>query len=287
MAMNLREALTDFAHDWRDDLSPAWRALLGDAQPDPLAVASSLSFDAQQPIYPGRRAQPLPGARADAHVFRAFDGIAPSQVRCVLIGQDPYPLLARATGRAFEQGDLPAWTLPAADTETSLRALLGMLLAARTGDADVVELGWAALLALAATPAVSLEPPAALFDWLQAQGVLCLNAGLTQTRYRVGGAPEQIKGHLPFWRPVVGQMLRGLAARTQGHVVFLCLGAAAHKLLLREQVRGTAITAGTWERRAIDISLPHPAASTFVRAPNPFVAVNAQLAMMNAVPIAW
>src|SRR5688572_20031009 len=94
----LRDALNDFATDWRSDLTPAWRTALAGASPDPLAVGGTLTYDDSQPIYPARRSKPLPEARADAHVFRAFDGLAPSKVRCVLIGQDPYPALHRATG---------------------------------------------------------------------------------------------------------------------------------------------------------------------------------------------
>lgn len=207
--MSLRSALAEFALDWRDDLPPRWRTALADVAPDPLAVLETLTFAATEPIYPARRRAALPGARADAHVFRAFDGVAPSRVRCVLLGQDPYPQLSRATGRSFEQGDLGAWSPRAADVAASLRVLLRMLVAARTGDASPLALPWAAFVRHA--EGLPIEPPRALFDHLQSQGVLCLNAGLTITRYRAGGAPEQTRGHIPFWRPVVGQVLRTLA----------------------------------------------------------------------------
>ena len=42
-------------------------------------------------------------------MFRAFDGIAPEDVRCVILGQDPYPCPAFATGRAFEAGNVARW----------------------------------------------------------------------------------------------------------------------------------------------------------------------------------
>jgi uracil-DNA glycosylase len=286
--MNLRDALSDFSIGWRDDLSPAWRTLLAGAGPNPLAVGGTLDFDPLQPIYPARRARPLPQARDDAHVFRAFDGIEPHQVRCVLIGQDPYPALRRATGRSFEQGDIDDWGLPAASVANSLRVLLRMLVAARTRDDAVLKLSWASFVRHAATPAVGLEPPRALFDRLQlAEGVLFLNAGLTITRYRSGGAPEQTRGHIPFWRPVVGQVLRALATRDGGPVVFLCLGQLAQKLLASEGVMTAAGAAGTWGTRAADIALPHPVAPGFIGGPNPFGAVNARLAAFGAAPIAW
>lgn len=284
----LRDALSGFSIGWRDDLSPGWRTLLAATEPNALAVGSTLTFDDLQPIYPARRDSPLPGARADAHVFRAFDDIAPSQVRCVLIGQDPYPALSRATGRSFEQGDIAAWGLPASSVANSLRVLLRMLVAERTHDSAVLKMSWANFVRHAATPAVGLEPPRALFDRLQrAQGVLFLNAGLTITRYQSGGAPEQTRGHIPFWRPVVGQVLRSMATRESGHVVFLCLGQLAQKLLASEGVKLAGTQAGTWNTRAADVALPHPVAPGFMSGPNPFSAVNAKLASFGAAPIAW
>jgi uracil-DNA glycosylase len=284
----LRDALNDFAVDWRNDLTAAWRTALAAANPDPLSIDSTLTYDELQPIYPSRRGKPLPGARADTHVFRAFDGLTPSKVRCVLIGQDPYPALRRATGRSFEQGDIEAWNLPAASIANSLRVLLRMLIAARTNDPAVVKMSWTTFLRHIATPGVALESPRALFDRLQqTQGVLFLNAGLTITRYQSGGGPEQTRGHIPFWRPVVGQVLRAMAVRRRGQVVFLCLGALAQKLLLNEGVMAAATQAGTWEIRAGEVALPHPVAPGFIGGPNPFEAVNAKLLSFGAAPIAW
>ena len=284
----LRDALNDFTTDWRSDLTPAWRTALAGASPDPLAVGDTLTYDDSQPIYPARRSRPLLEARADAHVFRAFDGLAPSKVRCVLIGQDPYPALRRATGRSFEQGDTDTWNQPAASVANSLRVLLRMLVAARTQDPTVLKMSWAAFARHIGTPGVALEAPRALFDRLQqTQGVLFLNAGLTLTRYKSGGAPEQLRGHIPFWRPVVGQVLRSTAVRQRGQVVFLCLGALAQKLLVNEGVRLAATEAGTWDTRAGEVALPHPVAPGFINGPNPFEAVNAKLLSFGAAPIAW
>lgn len=283
--MNLREALSQFAVGWRDDLPPSWRAALAGVDPDPLAVASTLTFAPAEPIYPSRRGTVLAGARADAHVFRAFDDISLNQVRCVLIGQDPYPLLSRATGRAFEQGDISAWPSKSTPVASSLRNLVRMLVAARTGNSAALTMSWASLVEVAASP--SLEPPRELFDRLQLQGVMCLNAGLTITRYKAGGAPEQKNGHIPFWRPVVGQTLRSIAKRQAGHVVFLCLGQYAQKLLVRERIASESTAAGTWGTRASQVSLPHPVAAGFIRGPNPFLEVNTKLVSMGAAPIDW
>lgn len=283
--MNLREALTAFAVDWRDDLSPSWQAVLASVSPNSLGVAGTLTFTSTEPIYPARRNVVLAGARADAHVFRAFDGLPLSQIRCVLIGQDPYPALSRATGRSFEQGDIDAWVSTASAVATSLRVLLRMLVAARTGDSAVLKMSWSSLVKFAST--IQLESPRDLFDHLQSQGVLCLNAGLTITRYKSGGAPEQTKGHIPFWKPVVGQVLRSIATRSTGHVVFLCLGQFAQKLLTSERVKSDATAAGTWGTRATDLAMSHPVAPGFISGQNPFLSVNAKLVSLGASAIDW
>ena len=283
--MNLRDALNNFSLDWRDDLPPKWQTILSGVTPNALGVLDTLTFATTEPIYPTRKDVVLAGSRADAHLFRAFDDLEPSKVRCVLIGQDPYPALSRATGRSFEQGDLNTWVGKASSVASSLRVLLRMLVAARTGDPAVLKMTWANFVKFTAT--IQLEPPRELFDHLQSEGVLCLNAGLTITRYKSGGAPEQTKGHLPFWKPVVGQVLRSIATRGSGHVVFLCLGQFAQKLLVSERVKADATTAGTWGTRAIDLAMPHPVAPGFISGPNPFIAVNGKLASMGAQAIDW
>lgn len=283
--MNLRDALTEFSMGWRDDFPSHWQPVLAGVNPNALGVLVTLTFAATEPIYPTRRNVDLAGARTDAHVFRAFDDLEPANVRCVLIGQDPYPVLSRATGRSFEQGDLDAWVSKASSVATSLRVLLRMLVAARTGDATVLKMTWPNFVKFSAT--ISLESPRELFDHLQSQGVLCLNAGLTITRYKSGGAPEQTKGHIPFWKPIVGQVLRSIATRNTGQVVFLCLGRFAQKLLISERVKQDATAAGTWGTRAVDLAMPHPVATGFISGPNPFLAVNGKLVSMGASAIDW
>jgi uracil-DNA glycosylase len=286
--LKLREALTAFAADWRDDLSPAWQHFLTDVQPDVASVAERLTFSVGEPIFPARLRTPLVAARGDAHVFRAFDDLAPAEVRCVLIGQDPYPKSSRATGRSFEQGDLESWSVPASKVAASLRNLVRMLIAARIGVGAFQGGSWRALIERAAMADINLEPPRQLFDRLQIEeGVLFLNAGLTLTRYKSGGAPEQTQGHIPFWKPVVGRVLRTLSSRGNGHVVFLCLGGFAQQLVVREGVQAAAMAAGAWQTRVRVLTLPHPVAPGFTTGANPFVAVNEQLEAMGAARILW
>lgn len=108
-ATNLRNELSHFVEGWRDDLSEDWRSVLSDVEPAVREVREDLTFSTDKPIFPARRGSPHAAARPDEHVFRAFDGIQPAEVRCVLLGQDPYPSLQRATGRSFEQREGSDW----------------------------------------------------------------------------------------------------------------------------------------------------------------------------------
>jgi uracil-DNA glycosylase len=282
----LRQALEEFARGWAADLPDGWSALLAGHGPDAAAVRADLGFDAGEPIFPARRGTVLAGARADAHVFRAFDALPAGDVRCVLLGQDPYPDIARATGRSFEQGNLAAWPERPGAVAASLRLLLQFLAHARTGETEFLgPSGWAALHRRAGE--LDLGTPQSLFDRWQSRGVLCLNAGLTLTRYRQGGAPEQIFGHIPFWAPLVGATLRALASRSTGAVVFLLLGRSAQGLADAMGVRAAAEAAGTWKTGVVVVGLSHPAAPGFLQGMNPFCVVDRRLAEMNQAPIGW
>jgi uracil-DNA glycosylase len=285
---SLREALRDFAGGWSNDLADGWASALNGVQPNSDAVRDDLTFDPAEPIFPSRRGHALAGARADAHAFRAFDALPAARVRCVLLGQDPYPRIARATGRSFEQGDIATWPKKQSELATSLRTLVQFLAHARTGQTKYIGPGgWAEVRASAAAGILDLGTPRGLFDHWQAQGVLCLNAGLTLTRYVQGGAPEQLHGHLPFWQPIVGGVLRHLAARADGPIVFLLLGQPAQKLADAMGIRATAEAAGVWKQRVDEVRLTHPAAFNFLAGKNPFLEVDWRLAAMNGAPIGW
>jgi uracil-DNA glycosylase len=285
--MLLRAALTEFLTNWRADLTPEWRAALGDVDPAFADVRADLQFFADQPIYPSRRAAPLAAARPDAHVFRAFDATVPKDIRCVLVGQDPYPKIARATGRSFEQGDLASWDQTG--VASSLKRLLQMMANERTASTQFTSAGgWAKLRSAIASGDLDFGTPRELFDRLQEQeGLLFLNASLTITRYKQGGAPEQLFGHIPLWSPIIGKALSTLAQRTAGHVVFLLLGAPAHRVADRVRIREIAEQAGVWGTRVDEVRLSHPASTGFFGGKNPFHEVNARLSAMGAAPIRW
>lgn len=280
-ATTLRNELSHFVEGWRDDLSEDWRSVLSDVEPAVLEVREDLTFSTDEPIFPARRGRPHAAARPDAHVFRAFDGIQPAEVRCVLLGQDPYPSLERATGRSFEQGEGSDWA--SIKISKSMCGLLQMLAENRSGDSDYREKG--GLRRALKAEDVNIEPPCELFNRWRDQGVLCLNAGLTMTRYARGGAKEQLQGHIPFWRPVVAGVMRFLAQRAEGQVVFLLLGKHAWKIADLTGIQAEAQAAGTWDRSVGEARPYHPSYMRSKR--NGLTEANARFEAMGVNGIGW
>src|SRR5262249_25459087 len=129
-----------------------------------------------------------------AHIFRAFENTDPAKVRAVLLGQDPYPKLAWATGRAFEQGDLEEWwPEDARKVATSLRRLVQVIASARTGKPSyaVTDRAWRALILDAREGRCRLEEPKKFFNRLELEGVLFLNTSLTVSAVSANRAPKE------------------------------------------------------------------------------------------------
>src|SRR5690606_31903502 len=105
----LSHAMEDILAGWRDDLDPDWRAVFATTDLGFEAIDPSLTLDAWEPVFPARKGRVYPGAPKGAHIFRAFEGIRPADVRVVVLGQDPYPCAAFSTGRAFEAGNVASW----------------------------------------------------------------------------------------------------------------------------------------------------------------------------------
>ena len=206
--MRLRAALRETLEGWHEDIDPCWRSLVHDVALAFDAVDAALELEPWEPIFPARRSRSLPGAPAGAHMLRAFGGIAPEDVRCVILGQDPYPCPAFATGRAFEAGNVASWRELDKMFSPSVRAIIQLIVVARTGQADYARsfAQWPATLAAIEDGAVELEEPADLANRWVASGVLLLNASLTLTRFQRAGDPHQVRGHLPLWRPLMARV---------------------------------------------------------------------------------
>ncbi len=283
MAMPLRAALQDTLRGWREDIDPPWRAVVRTVSLAFDDVDPTLESEPWEPIFPARRGMVFPGAPAGAHMLRAFDGIAPGDVRCVILGQDPYPCPAFATGRAFEAGNVARWRELDKMFSPSVRAFIQMILDARTGEARHAQgvAQWPATLAAIEQGAVDLEAPEALADRWVASGVLLLNSSLTLTRFLREGDPHQMQGHLPLWRPLMIRVLTHLAERGTP-VVFLGFGDAAAETLRAAGLQGP--DAG--DERVI--LRPHPAAAQEVLAQeNPFSLCNRRLRAMGAALVNW
>ncbi len=283
MAKRLRSALRDTLRGWQEDVEPAWRDVVrgvalayGDVDP-------TLEIEPWEPIFPARRGAVFPGAPAGAHMLRAFDGIAPEDVRCVILGQDPYPCPAFATGRAFEAGNVAQWRELDKMFSPSVRAFIQAIIAARTGEVRYARrfADWPATLAAIESVAVDLEAPDALADRWVASGVLLLNTSLTLSRFQRAVDPHQRRGHLPLWRPLMIRVIEHLAGRGTP-VVFIGFGDAAAETI---QAAGLSGPDASGDRV---ILRPHPAeADAFIALENPFTLCNRRLQAMGAAAVDW
>ena len=186
MAVQLRAALRETLEGWQEDIHQPWRDVIADVALGFEQVDASLELEPWEPIFPARRRRTFPGAPEGAHMLRAFDNLPPEEVRCVILGQDPYPCPAFSTGRAFEAGNLARWRELDKMFSPSVRAVIQLIVAARTGEAHYARsfAQWQAMLAAIEGGAVDLEAPDTLADRWVASGVLLLNSSLTLTRFQ-------------------------------------------------------------------------------------------------------
>ena len=287
---SLKQAVQEFLSDWRDDVNASWRAVLDGVEPDVSAIDDALTLDEAETIFPGRKGNPAAGARPDSHLFRALDGVKPREVNAVILGQDPYPRASRATGRSFEQGDLPAWSPSPSKVAESLRRILQVVGHHRSGDARYLDgdAAWADLVADIEANRLPIAAPRRFFDDWQEQGVLCINAALTISRFE----PDTQRAHFALWRPVVKQMLTSLATRENQSIVFLLWGGVARNTFEDLGVLDAAKDAGTDDRVAV-VTHVHPGAEdsagrpSFFKLPNTFTTARERLADVGGPSIVW
>ena len=286
MAIALKVALRELLRDWRADLSPEWQQVLDDTELAFDKVDERLELYSWEPIFPSRRHFALPGEPPGAHIFRAFDGLSPGRVRCVVVGQDPYPSVGFSTGRAFEAGDCRYWNELEKMFSCSVRSLLQFLYAFRSGEGRYASGtdGWPDVMHAICDPESNFPAPDQLVQGWVKQGVLMLNASLTLSRFSVEGDPHQVRGHLPLWRPLIARLLNYFFNRASQPVVIILFGDAA----LEAALAGGIVSDAELDTHPAIISLPHPAAGNeFLRHPNPFELCNERLVARNAEPIDW
>jgi len=283
MPQALRTALQETLADWQHDLPQAWRAALGDVRLDFEGVDAGLQLEAWEPVFPARKGRRLPGMPAGAHMLKAFDSVMPSKVRCLVLGQDPYPSIDIATGRAFEVGNVAEWRELDKMFTKSIRAWVQMLAEARTGDAGYGGsfANWPRTLAAIESGALPFETPATLSDrWIDS-GVLLLNTSFTLSRFQVAIDPHQSLGHLVLWKPLIQAVLAHLLQHGEP-LVCMGFGASAAQAFA---------AAGIAEGRSGNVACilrEHPAyADAVLGLPNPFALCNAHLAEMGCAPTNW
>ena len=283
MTVPLREALRELLVEWRADLPGVWFQVLEGVEPAFNDVDEQLELHPWEPIFPSRRDFALPDESADAHIFRAFDDLSPDAVRCVVIGQDPYPGIGFATGRAFEAGGYRCWSGLENMWSHSMRSLIQSVYAFRSGDPDYAGSinRWSDVLQAIRAEDSGFPPPRRLAqEWVD-QGVLLLNSSFTISRFSVAGDPHQLRGHLPLWRPILARLAQYFFERK---AVFLLFGEVALNVIRASGV----VKQDEIERHPAIVAAPHPAdGDDFLRHPNPFAACNEKLLAAGARPVSW
>lgn len=156
-------------------------------------------------------------------IFR-FAGVDLDRVRVIVLGQDPYPQPGAATGRSFEVAGLSSWQ--GAIRQSSLRNIVRAIYRAKAGEL----LPWREVQARIADGRFPILPPDRLWDALEAQGVLFLNAYLTCRP----GAPLS---HRRLWEPFARELVSYIDAARGTDAAWFLWGADARSY-------GTFITRG-------------------------------------------
>lgn len=282
MVVELSSAMEESLAGWQNDLPSAWQDVLADVCLGFGDMAPDLMLELWEPIFPARRGKSFPGAPPGAHLLRAFDDIVPDDVRCVVLGQDPYPEPGFATGRAFEAGNIDTWRELDKMFSKSIRAYMLLIVAARTGNSEIDRdfAQWPLTLEAVERGEIDLEPPDQIADrWVQ-EGVLLLNSSLTLTRFQVDPDPHQTAGHVPLWQPLILAILGHLARRSDA-IVFLGFGDVA-----AENLRSAGLVPASPPH--LTVLRAHPAfADDVLGKDNPFVLCNAHLQAAGGRAIAW
>ncbi|NOZ33384.1 MAG: uracil-DNA glycosylase [Alphaproteobacteria bacterium] len=278
MPVKLVDALRQILDGWQLDLPDNWCRVLDKVELGFDQADASLELEYWEPVFPSRARAHFPGEPEGAHMLRAFDRIDPSNVRCVILGQDPYPSPEFATGRAFEAGQVAQWRELNKMFSKSVRVFMQQICEARTGNRDYARSfsDWPQLLTDIETRVFELHGPGLLADHWVAQGVLLLNSSLTISRFDKNIDAHQADGHLPVWRPLIQKVL-GHCRQNENPVAFIAFGDTAI-----ENFRLAGVTGEGVFRR------PHPADAAGVLAQeNPFIASNRYLSGLGAQRVAW
>lgn len=287
MSIRLVDAMKETLDGWQDDLEPNWRAVFEDTELGFDAINPALELKPCEPVFPGRKNHQHLGAPKGAHIFRAFEDIGPQNVRCILLGQDPYPCMAFSTGRAFEVGSYSSWRDMERMFSHSMRSFIQCACAARTGRQELAAdtAAWKDTIQGIESGEIDLEPPSELAQRWVDQGVLLVNSSLTISRFAVAGDPHQLECHIPLWRPLIVRLLDYFAHDVDKPIATALFGDVAkdaYQDSLAQRHADGSIT------EAFVVATEHPAAgSEFLKNGNPLAQCNALLESRGEKPIDW
>ena len=235
----LRNELEEYLRQCFNDLSPPWSEYLQSVTPDSDAISSDQLLDQEAQIVP---------LQGDHGALSPLNNLDPADVTVVVIGKAPYADPLRATGRAFEQGNLTNWCDDLSVPNRVARSLLNLVSAAaalhpRAADLKLDDAALRdrrqVLQRLQGRHHV-LDPTQTMFDNLRAPGVLFLNRTPTISsrpiaESRQGSFSEHIAQHdiwhRTLWDPVLCAILSRLVDEALTRpIVFVLLGQAAREL---------------------------------------------------------
>ena len=221
----LRTRMRAHLWKWWEDLPPdsGWPAFFADCpRPAFHNIPADVTIENGAPVWPGRLGAQHHDAPEGSHICRAFEGLGPEDVRVVVLGQDPYPAIENATGRAFEDGIRDA-------AGKALRPALRNLGKSASTLAGGGQEG----------PICSPRPGRAAairahFDSLRDRGVLFVNASWTFTM------PDDAHktAHRTLWQPVTSYLLSQFAGAARPPVIFLLLGKDAQAVFDQLGLKG-------------------------------------------------
>ncbi len=135
------------------------------------------------------------------------------KIKVVILGQDPYPEMGKATGRAFEVGGLNFWT--ETFRQVSLKNIVRLL---HKNYNNIIEYEKIKSFSDIKNEIVNRQfeilPPNELFKSWESQGVLLLNAYLTCEVGKPGS-------HREIWRSFMKDLLKYISENNQNITWFL------------------------------------------------------------------
>ena len=294
---HLRDEMERYLRQWTDDLPVAWRERLRGVAPDFDAIPQDARLD--------QRAQIVPCRRDGRSALYALEGIDPSDVCAVVLGNDPYPDPERATGRSFEQGNLTDWIDNLSEPGRVTPSLLSLVCAAAALLPNAAGLGLAdrnlrdrreKLRCALLNGATVLPPPRSIFEILTGQGVLWINRtptiGASNTGSRRCGSfwkaiLEHRKWHRALWEPVTCAILSCLVDEARMRpIVFVLFGRKAKDL--RRWIDAQRLDLDVPLENIRFVESGHPSVpGAFFCLGNPLGRINDELTSCGRGPIDW